>query len=374
MASHRRPKQPSRARVSFFGAAAAATVAFTSQGSASATPNPSKDEVKERVDELHEEAATINEEYIGAVERAETLQEEADKLQESVARGQEELNELRNSIGSVASAQYRNGGMTPSVQLFLSADPDGYLDRASTLDQITGKQAEALRTIETKQRALGQQRAEASAKLESLEESRAEAKERKDEIQGKLTEARQLLNRLTEEERAAIAAEEREAEAAAQREAEAAADRASRSDGRTDTPSASSGGGGGGGSAVAPGGGGGGSSYAQSAISAAQSKIGAPYVFGSTGPTTFDCSGLTGWAYKQAGISLPRTSQAQAAAGTRVSADQLQPGDLVLYYGGLTHIGIYVGNGQILHAPRTGSTVSYAPLHSMPFQFGVRVA
>ncbi|NJQ06130.1 C40 family peptidase [Streptomyces lonarensis] len=374
MASHRRPKQPSRARVSFFGAAAAATVAFTSQGSASATPNPSKDEVKERVDELHEEAATINEEYIGAVERAETLQEEADKLQESVARGQEELNELRNSIGSVASAQYRNGGMTPSVQLFLSADPDGYLDRASTLDQITGKQAEALRTIETKQRALGQQRAEASAKLESLEESRAEAKERKDEIQGKLTEARQLLNRLTEEERAAIAAEEREAEAAAQREAEAAADRASRSDGRTDTPSTSGGGGGGGGSAVAPGGGGGGSSYAQSAISAAQSKIGAPYVFGSTGPTTFDCSGLTGWAYKQAGISLPRTSQAQAAAGTRVSADQLQPGDLVLYYGGLTHIGIYVGNGQILHAPRTGSTVSYAPLHSMPFQFGVRVA
>ncbi|NJQ14796.1 C40 family peptidase [Streptomyces bohaiensis] len=374
MASHRRPKQPSRARVSFFGAAAAATVAFTSQGSASATPNPSKDEVKERVDELHEEAATINEEYIGAVERAESLQEEADKLQESVARGQEELNELRNSIGSVASAQYRNGGMTPSVQLFLSADPDGYLDRASTLDQITGKQAEALRTIEAKQRALGQQRAEASAKLESLEESRAEAKERKDEIQGKLTEARQLLNRLTEEERAAIAAEEREAEAAAQREAEAAADRASRSDGRSDTPAGGSGGGGGGGSAVAPGGGGGGSSYAQSAISAAQSKIGAPYVFGSTGPTTFDCSGLTGWAYKQAGISLPRTSQAQAAAGTRVSADQLQPGDLVLYYGGLTHIGIYVGNGQILHAPRTGSTVSYAPLHSMPFQFGVRVA
>ncbi|NJP68671.1 NlpC/P60 family protein [Streptomyces spiramenti] len=377
MASHRRPKQPSRARVSFFGAAAAATVALTSQGSASATPNQSKDEVKERVDELHEEAATINEEYIGAVERAETLQEEADKLQESVARGQEELNELRNSIGSVASAQYRNGGMTPSVQLFLSADPDGYLDRASTLDQITGKQAEALRNIEAKQRVLGQQRAEASAKLESLEESRAEAKERKDEIQGKLTEARQLLNRLTEEERAAIAAEEREAEAAAQREAEAAADRASRSDGRSDTPSTSSGSTGsssGGGSSVAPGGGGGGSSYAQSAISAAQSKIGSPYVFGSTGPTTFDCSGLTGWAYKQAGISLPRTSQAQAAAGTRVSADNLQPGDLVLYYGGLTHIGIYVGNGQILHAPRTGSTVSYAPLHSMPFQFGVRVA
>ncbi|WP_103500307.1 MULTISPECIES: NlpC/P60 family protein [unclassified Streptomyces] len=364
MASHRRPKQPSRARVSVFGAAAAATVALSSQ-SAHADPNPSKAEVKERVDELHEEATEITEEYNGAMEQEEQLKEEAEELQTSVARGQEELNELRNSVGSVASAQYRNGGMTPSVQLFLSADPDRYLDRASTLDQVTGKQAEVLRNIESKQRTLAQQREEATTKLETLEETRGEIKEKKDAIQAKLGEARELLNRLTEEERQQLQAEERAAEAEAQRQAEAAADRASRSEGRTDSPSATT-------TPVADSGSG--SSYAQSAISAAQSKIGSPYVFGNTGPHSFDCSGLTGWAYKQAGISLPRTSQAQANAGTRVSQSQLQPGDLVFYYAGITHVGIYVGNGQILHAPRTGSTVSYAGVNSMPFQFGVRVA
>jgi cell wall-associated NlpC family hydrolase len=344
--------------VTVFGAAAAATVALTSQGGAQADPNLSKDEVKERVDELHEEATVITEEYNGAKEREDALKKETEKLQNSVARGQQELNELRNSLGSIASAQYRNGGMAPSMQLFLSADPDGYLDQASTLDQVTGKQTEALRTIESKQRTLAQQRAEATSKLESLEETRKEIKEKKDKIQGKLSEAQTLLNRLTEEERRQLEAAEAAAQAEAARAAEAA-QRASRSDSRSDS--------------VAPVTGSG-SSRAQSALGAAQTKLGSPYVYGSAGPNTFDCSGLTSWAYAQAGISLPRTSQSQASAGTRVSQSQLQPGDLVFYYSGLSHVGMYVGNGQIIHSPRTGSTVHYTGVNSMPFQFGVRVA
>ncbi|MDB1089913.1 NlpC/P60 family protein [Streptomyces sp. ACA25] len=361
MASHRRPKQPSRARVTIFGATAAATVALTSQA-AHADPTPTKDEVKERVDALYEEAADITDEYNGATEEAENLQEQAEELQGSVARGQEELNKLRNSVGSVATAEYRNGGVDPSVQLFLSADPDGYLDRASTLDQVSGKQAEALRKIQTKQRTLAQQREEASEKLEKLEETRGEIKEKKEKIQGKLSEARALLNRLTEEERSALAAEE----AAAQQRASEQAERATRDAGSRDTlesatstPSTPS----------APAG----SSRAASALSAAQSKVGSPYVYGSTGPNTFDCSGLTGWAYSQAGVSLPRTSQQQANAGTRVTQSQLQPGDLVFYYSGLSHVGMYVGNGQIVHAPNSNSTVKYDGVNVMPFQFGVRV-
>lgn len=359
MASHRRPKQPSRTRVTVFGAAAAATVALTSQ-SAQANPTPSKAEVKERVDELHEEATVINEEYIGAMEREDTLKEEAEKLQTSVARGQKDVNALRNSLGSIASAQYRNGGMDPSMQLFLSADPDGYLDQASALQQVSGKQADALRTIETKQRTLAQQRSEATSKLESLEETRKEIKEKKDKIQGKLNEAQSLLNRLTEEERQELEAAERAAERAAAEEAERASRTQDRSNDIGSSPSVSD-----------PGPG---SSYGQSALGAAQSRLGSPYVYGSAGPSTFDCSGLTGWAYAQAGISLPRTSQGQANAGTRVTQAQLQPGDLVFYYSGLSHVGMYVGNGQIIHAPRTGSTVSYAGVNSMQFMFGVRVA
>ncbi|SFC72198.1 C40 family peptidase [Streptomyces aidingensis] len=355
MASHRRPKQPSRARVTIFGATAAATVALTAQ-SAQADPKPTKDEVKERVDQLHEEAAEITDEYNGAVEAEEELEESVEELQDSVARGQQELNELRSGLGSVAAAQYRNGGLAPSMQLFLSSDPDGYLEQASALDQVTAKQAEALRQIETKQRTLEQQREEAAGQLETLEETREQIKEKKEQIQGKLSAAQELLNQLTEEERRRLEAEEAARQAAAAAEVE----RASRDEGtRTDiTVSAGSA-----------------SSRAMAALSAAQSKLGSPYVYGSAGPSTFDCSGLTSWAYAQAGIALPRTSQSQAGAGTRIySASDLQPGDLVLYYSGLSHIGMYVGNGQIIHAPRTGSVVSYTGVHTMPFQFGVRVA
>ncbi|MGK5532255.1 NlpC/P60 family protein [Streptomyces sp. URMC 129] len=349
MASHRRPKSPSRARVTIFGATAAATVALTSQ-SAQADPDPTVDEVREEVDELRHEAEVVTEEYNGAKERAEELQAEVEELQDSAARGQEELNELRASVGAVASAQYRNGGIDPSLQLFLSADPDAYLDQASTLDQVSGQQAETLRLIEDRQRGLDQQRQEATDKLAELEELRARLDEQKETIQGKLNEAQSLLNQLTAEEQAELAAQEA---AEAERAAEAA--RADRSDTRTDFVDLP------------------GSSRGESALSAAASKLGSPYVWGATGPSAFDCSGLTSWAYAQAGVSLPRTSQAQAGVGTRVSLDQLAPGDLVFYYDGLSHVGMYAGNGQILHAPSSGSVVRYDSVTSMPFMFGVRV-
>ncbi|MGW1040984.1 C40 family peptidase, partial [Streptomyces sp. NPDC002547] len=110
------------------------------------------------------------------------------------------------------------------------------------------------------------------------------------------------------------------------------------------------------------------------AFAAAQSVIGSPYVYGASGPSSFDCSGLTSWAYAQAGVSIPRTSQAQANAGTRIySQSDLRVGDLVLFYGDLHHIGLYAGNGQVLHAPHTGASVRYESIGNMPFQFGVRI-
>lgn len=343
MASHRRPKQPSRARLTFFGATAAATVAITTQG-AQADPDMTKEEVQEEVDRLHHEAEEATEAYNAAKEDEEELQEEISELQDSSARGQEELNELRSSLGSVASAQYRTGGLDPSVQLFFSDDPDDYLERASTLDQVSGQQAETLRTIQTQQRTLDQQREEATEKLDELEDIREELGDQKETIQGKLSDAQELLNQLTEEEQAALAAQE------AQEAQEAAAAAA-------DVPASTAGG----------------SSYGQAALSAAQTALGAPYVWGATGPSSFDCSGLTSWAYSQAGVSLPRVSQDQAYAGTQVGYDELAPGDLVLFYDGLSHIGIYAGNGQMIHAPNSGGVVEYASIDIMPFMWGVRV-
>jgi len=110
-----------------------------------------------------------------------------------------------------------------------------------------------------------------------------------------------------------------------------------------------------------------GSSSGAGALQAALSKLGSPYVYGATGPNAFDCSGLTQWAFKQVGISIPRTAEAQAGSGTAVSRDQLQPGDLVFFYSPVSHVGIYAGNGNVVHASTEGQPVKVAPMQYMPF-------
>ena len=344
MASHRRPKQPSRARVTVLTTAAAAAVAISAQA-ANAAPSekPSKDEVKAKVDKLYEEAEQATEKFNGAKEKQEKLQKEISTIQDNVARGQEELNQLRDSIGLAAAAQYRTGSIDSSLQLFLSSNPNDYLDKASTADQLSAQQVEALKKIQEKQRELAQERAEASDKLKDLASTRTELGKKKKDIQGKLAEAQKLLNSLTAAERAALAA----ADARASRSASERVDL--------------------GGATAASG-------RAQAAFDAAKTQIGKPYVYGATGTASYDCSGLTSWAYGQAGVSIPRTSQAQANAGTRIySESQLQVGDLVLFYGDLHHVGLYAGNGMVLHAPRTGTVVRYESISDMPFQFGVRI-
>ncbi|WJY90116.1 C40 family peptidase [Corynebacterium confusum] len=113
-------------------------------------------------------------------------------------------------------------------------------------------------------------------------------------------------------------------------------------------------------------------SEGQKVVDAARSVIGAPYGWGAAGPNSFDCSGLTSWAYGQVGKSIPRTSQAQAAQGTPVALDQLQPGDIVAYYGGASHVGIYTGNGTIIDALNSGTPVQERPLDYMPIHSAVR--
>jgi cell wall-associated NlpC family hydrolase len=103
---------------------------------------------------------------------------------------------------------------------------------------------------------------------------------------------------------------------------------------------------------------------AQAAVDAALSQLGKPYVWGGTGPNGFDCSGLTQWAYRQAGITLPRVAADQANYGTPISKSQLQPGDLVFFYSPISHEGMYLGNGQMVHAPTSGDVVKISPLQN----------
>ena len=108
------------------------------------------------------------------------------------------------------------------------------------------------------------------------------------------------------------------------------------------------------------------------AAAAALTKQGAPYGWGATGPDRFDCSGLMVWAYAQEGKSIPRTSQAQLSGGTPVPMDQLEPGDVIGYYPGVTHVGMYIGDGQVVHASTYGVPVQVVPVDSMPVQGAVR--
>ncbi|AKJ13674.1 hypothetical protein ABB07_27650 [Streptomyces incarnatus] len=344
MASHRRPKQQSRARVTVLTTAAAAAVVL-SANAANAAPSQklSKDQVKAKVDELYQQAEQASEKFDGAKAKQQKLQKEISTIQDNVARGQQDLNKLRDGLGSLATSQYRSGGIDPSVQLFLSSNPDDFLDKASTLDQLSAQQVDALKKIQDKQRELAQERTEAADKLKDLSSTRTQLEQKKKEVQAKLADAQKLLNTLTAKEKADLAAQQ------------ARADRSSSARVNLgDAPPASG--------------------RAAAAFSAAQSVLGSPYVYGASGPSSFDCSGLTSWAYAQAGVSIPRTSESQATIGTRIyDQSQLKVGDLVFFYGDIHHVGLYAGNGQVLHAPHTGAVVRYEAMSDMPFQFGVRV-
>ncbi|MFL6096960.1 MAG: C40 family peptidase, partial [Blastococcus sp.] len=107
------------------------------------------------------------------------------------------------------------------------------------------------------------------------------------------------------------------------------------------------------------------SGAAQKAVDTALAQVGDPYVWGAGGPDAFDCSGLTQYAYSAAGVSLPHSSSSQSRMGTPVSRDQLQPGDLVFFYSPVSHVGVYIGNGQMVHASTSGQPVKVASLDSM---------
>ncbi|MCM2387647.1 NlpC/P60 family protein [Streptomyces albipurpureus] len=345
MASHRRPKQPRHAYTAALTATAAAAVAMSTQSaSADPLPDPSKKGVQAQIDRLYEEATQATEKYNGAKERAGQLGEQVKKLQNAVARKQDGLNEQRNRLGSIASAQYRTGGLDPSVQLLLSSDPEEYLNIAMAFDHLGAQQVSELEQFQLQQRDLQQQRLQATDKLDDLGDARKELGAKKKEIQGKLAQAQKLLNSLPTKERAKITEKE---------------ERANRSSERVKLGNEASA-----------------SQSSAAAFDAAKSRVGMPYVWGATGPGSFDCSGLTSWAFKQAGVSIPRTSQAQANIGTRInSLSALKPGDLIIMRTDLSHVGFYAGNGQILHSPKPGAQVRYESIErsGMPFMWGVRI-
>ncbi|MEW2136994.1 NlpC/P60 family protein [Streptomyces sp. NPDC005409] len=341
MASHRKPRQrplsggsvrTTAATLALAGAATATAFEGTSQ----ADPQPTPSQVTSEVDRLYEEAEAATERYNGAKEQADEAERALTGLREETARRTEQLNTARSALGTLAASQYRSGSLGTAVQLAMAPDPQEYLSQASFIARAGDRNAAGITTVRRRLDEVGKLREQAAGHLADLRSRQEELARHKSVIEDKLDRAKRLLAKLTAEERAAY-------------EAQAPGGSPAATKSSTPAPPPADG------------------SRAASAVAFAYGAIGKPYVWGATGPGSFDCSGLTQAAWRSAGVSLPRTTYTQINAGRRVSRDQLASGDLVFFYSGVTHVGLYVGNGQMIHAPRPGSTVRLAPIDSMPW-------
>ncbi|MFF7545886.1 NlpC/P60 family protein [Streptomyces canus] len=357
MASHRKSR-PVGTRVAGIRTPALATAALTSVAllsqSANAAPaddRPSLEEVEKKVDDLYRQAESATDNYNAAKEKTATQRKQVDTLLDDVAQRTQKLNQAREELGSFAAAQYRTGAGASGTATFLLADtPQDYFDETQLMARLTDRQKGAVDDYVSEQSATMKKRQEASQSLQALTETQSDLKTAKATVQKKLTDAREMLSELTAQEKARLAAiEKRKQEEAARKAAELAQQQAvaEKAAQETTAPQEST-------STATD------SSYATKAAKAlafARAQIGKPYVWGATGPDSYDCSGLTQAAWKAADVDLPRVTYDQVNAGTTVSLADAQPGDLVFFYDDISHVGLYIGNGMMIHAPKPGAYV-----------------
>ncbi|WP_433857818.1 NlpC/P60 family protein [Streptomyces kronopolitis] len=382
VASHRKPRQhplasltggsrtarTARTAATLALAGAAATTVF--DGTGQAAPRPTPAQVKGRIDALYQEAEVATQSYNGAKEAAGTARRELSRLQDEAARRTQKLNTARTELGALAASQYRSGGVDPTVKLLLSADPQRYLDGAAVLERTGSHQATAVAGYARRLGSVRQVRQRAEETAERLAATEATLKKQRVTVVHKLDAAEQLLNRLTAEQRKRMAGPGGDGAADGTKDAgRGRADRGTHGDGPLDGLAHSTGlAHGAQGAAAAP------NPRAARAVSFAYAALGKPYVWGATGPSAYDCSGLTQAAWKSGGVALPRTTYTQISSGPRVDRSQLAPGDLVFFYSGISHVGLYIGDGKMIHAPHPGAPVRIAPIDQMPFAAATRPA
>lgn len=305
---------------------------------------PNLEQVRNQVQDLESKAEAATERYNQSRNELAEVRRTLDALKAKVRRERREMREILGAVDDLARAAYTSGGLDTSLQLLLSEDPNEFLAQSAALDAVQRGQASALRKTATARLRLAQSEAAVLDKEARAKDLRDRMKGAKAEADDRYADATKLLNSLEAEQRerlARMARNEREAARAAAAAAAAAL---------------SSGGG-----SSSAGGGFTGSGRAAKAVQYALSQVGDRYVAAASGPSAFDCSGLTMTAWRQAGVSLPHYSRSQYSVTRRVPLSQAQPGDLVFYFGqGTRHVGIYIGNGKMVHAanPRTGVVVS----------------
>jgi peptidoglycan DL-endopeptidase CwlO len=302
----------------------------------------------------------VTEEFNDARVELEALQAAAKEAADEVVAADEAVTEARDKVREVARSAYTGDQLSTLQAMLTSESADELLDQIGTLDTIADYNNTVLGAAQSATE-------EAAAHKATADQAAADARAQLDRVtaqqaalESEIAEYKAQYARLSaeEQERARRLAEQQHAAAAAAAARSTAVDRtdrdapaASRSASRPiPAPSAP---------VVA------GSGAAQTAVNAALAQRGKPYVWAAAGPGSFDCSGLVQYAYRAAGVSLPHSSRSQASMGRAVSRAELQPGDLIAFYSPVSHIGIYIGNGQMVHAPSSGDVVKVSSIDRM---------
>ncbi|MDO8389412.1 MAG: NlpC/P60 family protein [Actinomycetota bacterium] len=316
------------------------------------------DAMLQELEDLADAMGQIDEDYGEAEERQAELEVEVAASQAKIDELNAQLGDVENVLAQIALDRYTSGDTLTLSPIFSDADTYSKAEQTAALSLVAidvgqtdldGLHAVADELVDVKTR-MERNQAEAAELLTTLDDKRDAYAELEDVYTSKLAKAKKELG-----EAKFKAEQDRRARAASAKRAKAAA---------ATTKSAPRGGGSGASAAAvsypAP------SGKAGIAVNAALSQLGVPYKFATATPNpngAFDCSGLTWWAWAQAGVSLPRTSRTQYNAVTHVPTDQAQPGDLIFYYSPIGHVGLYLGSGQMVHAPEPGTTVSVTVVH-----------
>ncbi|MCX4990073.1 MULTISPECIES: C40 family peptidase [unclassified Streptomyces] len=308
-----------------------------------ATPKPVSNKdleaVRKKLEKLYHDAAVATDAYNAAEEKAQKQSAEIVDLAREIVKGQAKLDKLQDRAGAAARAQYRGGGLPPGARLWLSDDPQEFLDGAGRVRQGEHATKGLLGEMTRTQQDLEQYEKDASAQWRKLEANRKAKAGAKKKIKQRISDAKKLESQLERKEKERLAKLEEEAAHQAQSvwlSSGVLADIKSEA-----------------------------SEQGREAVKYATDQIGKPYEWGAEGPKTFDCSGLTSQAWASAGHPIPRTSQEQWKQLKHVDVKDMRPGDLIIYFDDASHVGMYIGDGAVVHAPRPGRTVTIAGAGSM---------
>ncbi len=297
---------------------------------------PTLVQIQAQVNDLQDQATAAAEGAQEAKVKLATLTRSLNGIQAQAAIQGKNVDAISKTLGVIAINQYKSGSLSQSMELLFSSDPTLYLSSAGSLEAITRQKSIQLKKYQSatqKLNATSLTVADRLAQVKSLEKKLAQQSA---VAQEKLKAAEEILAKLKKEDRDRLAKLAQEQEDADQASSLAAAKGLSGISGRGGI-----------------------------AIKFAAKQIGDKYVFGADGMVYWDCSGLTMRAFQAAGVNLPHSAAAQSRMGKSIPLNQKQPGDLLFFGRPVSHVGIYIGGGKMIHAPRTGSRVKIAEAGSL---------